>query len=482
MKILALELSTSSAKAMLYSTEVGVLGTKNKEYDPTFANTITIDADRAAEEVLALGKALLAEFNVSDVDIIALSSTWYHGVLFLDEEKKPLTRVITWANTDAAPTVKKYKEQEGINAWVYQKTGNPCHSIYALWKWVHLRETNNYGVLESTRNISSLPEYFFQKMTDGKRVCSKMTASASGFLNIHTLDWDDEILEFCGLTRANLCELKDEEHTEPMGKYAAEKLGLKEGIPVIVCGADGGMNQIAEGALKKGNMTLSVGTSAALRLAYDEPILPKNNETWCYYGAEGKRIVGAATSGAGNCVEWYAKKVLDKKYSYKELDAYVEREFKNMENAPIYLPFNFGERCPGWNDLRGGRFYEMRGDSNFKNMYFAVLEGVLFNIYQCYNILCENAMTPKNIFVSGGIVKSKVWLDMLATMLNREILVSEVEHASIMGAVVMAIKVKGGLKSLEDYQPRVKRKVLPGGVDYTFCEKRFKKYLEYYDK
>lgn len=98
-------------------------------------------------------------------------------------------------------------------------------------------------------------------------------------------------------------------------------------------------------------MTLSMGTSAAIRMSYPEPILPQTPSTWCYYGAEGKRIVGAATSGAGNCVEWFAKKMLLGNYKYRELDDMVAQRYSQPFDAPIFLPFNFGERCP-----RLGRF------------------------------------------------------------------------------------------------------------------------------
>ena len=67
--------------------------------------------------------------------------------------------------------------------------------------------------------------------------------------NIHTLDWDDDILSFAGIKRSMLCELYEPIFSAPL-KGSVEYLGLK-GLPVIIGGADGALNQIGAGALKK---------------------------------------------------------------------------------------------------------------------------------------------------------------------------------------------------------------------------------------
>lgn len=477
MIVLALEASTSAAKAALYSVENGLLGTLGIPYSSDICDTVTIDPEGAFQAVTDCGRLLLEKLKISEVDIIGLSSIWSHSILMLDEDRQPMGRISTWANTDCAGTVSRYKKDAELNRRFYRKTGCPIHSIYTLWKWMHFRESAGAGQGRKVF-ISTLPEFIFEKLTNRPAV-SKTVASAGGMLNIHSLEWDDEILKFAGISAEMLSPLREPEFTEPLGARAAGLLGLKPGIPVVVAGADGALNQIAAGGLKKGIMTISVGTSGALRLSNDKPVLPDKPSTWCYYGAEGKRIVGAATSGAGNCVEWLARKVFSGTKTMKELDLGLEGG--DFQNAPIFLPFLFGERCPGWEDTRQGGFCGLTGSHKDTDLYFSVLEGVLFNLFQCYKTLNDIMDEPEYISISGGIEHSGAWLQMAADIFGKEIHTSDVRDASLLGAVKVALKVTGILKSLQEIDPGAGDKYTPDYLKSSIYKERYERYIKCYD-
>lgn len=212
MYILALEASTSSAKAMLYHCQQGVVDVLGAPYDSAICDVVTIDPQGAVDAVLDVGRKLLEKNGHPKIEVVALSSIWYHSVLYLDKNRAPLSRVLTWANTEAAPTIAKYRADGKTNNWVFQKTGNPCHSIYALWKWMHLKDHGPQELKEKVAYISSLPEYLFMQLSGGELAVSNMTASASGMLNIHTLDWDDDVLAFAGLNRSMLSKVVEPEY------------------------------------------------------------------------------------------------------------------------------------------------------------------------------------------------------------------------------------------------------------------------------
>jgi gluconokinase len=173
----------------------------------------------------------------------------------------------------------------------------------------------------------------------------------------------------------------ESEYTAPLGQDAARILGLSKGIPVLITGADGCMNHVAAGAFGADIMTLSVGTSAALRMASSRPILAEHPSTWCYVGVENKWVIGSATAGAGNCVGWIGKTILGPKtgLSLQELDAGAQASLLRGD-GPIFLPFLVGERCPGWDDTRTGMLCNLKISHDIYDLYYAVLEGVLFNL------------------------------------------------------------------------------------------------------
>lgn len=475
MNILALEASTSSAKAIIYSSREGIIGALDQPYDERISDVTTQDPEGVYRALLRCGKTLRESFE-GPIHGIALSSTW-HSLLFLDKDHSPIGRTLTWANNKAADTVDRYKRNGDLVDSIYRRTGCPTHTTFPLWKWIHAKE--EVHIDEGSVFLSSQPEYIFRSLT-GERGVSRSVASGSGFMNIHTLDWDEEILEFAGLSIDQLAPLRESDYSAPLNGEAAGFLGVKAGIPVVITGPDGALNQVGAGAMGDGIMTMSVGTSGAIRIATDEPIIPHVPSTWCYYVAEGKRLAGAAISGAGNCVNWFVKKLNKGVYSYEDLEGMVDHS--RLIDAPVFLPFMYGERSPGWRGARLGGFEELRENHGIGELYYSILEGILFNLYQCYEILIKVGGTPHEIRISGGIENSPWWLQMAADIFQKEIHTFDLEHASIMGAAALALKSMGEISSVQDLEQKPKKVIAPDRDKTDFYNQRFHRYKTWYNK
>src|SRR5699024_7666120 len=136
--------------------------------------------------------------------------------------------------------------------------------------------------------------------------------------------------------------------------------------------------------------------------------------------------------------------------------------------SPIFLPFLYGERCPGWNDQRQGGFYVLKGSHLMGDMYYGLLEGILFNLYHCYMILTEVMDIRREIRISGGITNSKMWLQMAADIFQQEVVTSEIEHASVIGGVALALDAMGAINSLEEFSPAMGERVKPNAEMAAF--------------
>jgi gluconokinase len=478
MLILVLEASTASAKSMLYQSGIGIVDVLIKNYSPAAGDIATYDADLIMAETLLTGAQILDRNGLKRVDLVATGSIWGHSLLMLDQNKKPVSRLKTWADTEASATTNKYRKDKLLFNRFYQRTGCPIHTTYTLWKYIHEKEN---GAATNVSFIATMPEYLFFKLT-GELAASRSTISAGGFLNIHNLEWDPEVLDFAGVRPEMLSKLVDSEYTAPLSGEAAAVLGLKAGTPVLITGADGCMNQVAAGAFSDNIMTISVGTSAAMRIATEKPILAEYPATWCYAGVENMWIAGSATAGAGNCVDWMGRKILgfDNRLTLQQLDEGAQETLRK-EDAPLFLPFLAGERCPGWDDTKKAIFYEMKIEHNLYDLYFAVLEGVLFNLKQCYEITVPIVgKPPKFISISGGIEKSPFWLAMAATIFGLPVYTDGRLNASLLGAAFMGLKVMREINSVKDIKPIMKNCWEPDQAKRVFFEKRFKKYLQYY--
>lgn len=478
MNVIGLEVSTSAAKCILFSLEEGIIESASVNYSKEVSDTVSQDPEGIFTAAL---EALTKVVKSTDrkISAIGLGGTW-HSLLLLDKERRPLDRIRTWADVSAAPSVDGLREDRNFVDRFYQKTGCMVHGLYPIWKFHHLKKTRP-ELAGKTVYLGSQIEYLFLRLT-GKNYVSKCIASGTGFFNIHSLDWDDELLELTGVRREQFGELKEAPESAPLLREIAGKVGLPSGVPVTVGCADGALNQAGIGGAKEGMMSFSVGTSAAIRMVCNEPVIPAVPSTWCYYLYNGKRLAGAATQGSTNCLGWYLDCLVPggpKAHDYKKYDqaaAGVE-----LSDAPYFLPFLFGERCPGWQEERRGGFLDVKATHNEGDLYYAVLEGILFNIYQCYRILTEVGGEPEEIRISGGIMNSPFWLQLAADIFGRELGTTGFTNDSTVGAALFALQAMGGIERIEDYRPPVTDRVTPQPGRVDLLRKRFDKYLKFYE-
>jgi gluconokinase len=297
-----------------------------------------------------------------------------------------------------------------------------------------------------------------------------------GFINTHTKVYDKSIMEFAGVEQRQFGHLATYNTACPLNKEGAEALGISSGIPVVAPYSDGAMNQVGSGATKPNVMTFSVGTSAAIRMTTNRPVLSEPPGTWCYIGATGW-MSGAATQGACNCIDWFKTTVLQNKWSYDELGTTLSDE----SETPVFLPFLFGERCPGWQDGRRAGFSHIDARTTVPNMYKAICEGILFNVYQCYEILTKHAGTPSRIIISGGILNSPAWTQLAADIFNREIEISETKQASMLGGAALALYASNQISQLHSIQESPRKMISPREGMVELYRTKFKRYLECYN-
>ncbi len=416
---------------MLYDTDTGAAEVRTQPYRHQNGDTAAQDAQEVFLHTAEVGKALCAG---KPVYAVALSGAW-HGLMLCDKDMTPATPVYQWSHTGASALCKALRDDEAFVDWFYRRTGCMVSAIYPAFK-LKLMAGQGYDL----KNYIAMGQgtYNFFRLT-GHFVDSLSMASGTGLLNIHTRDYDDEILSFVGIGRDQLPQLTGFDRPQPLSAQGAAALGLRAGIPVVPAGPDGGLNQLGAGAAENGVMTFSVGTSGAMRLTVDRPVLADDHSLWCYISPI-SWLSGAATSGCCNCVDWAKQRLFPETMSYAD----IEKGFHvGPEDTPVFLPFLYGERCPGWDDARQAAFAGVLPQHDAYNLYHAVLEGTLYNLYQCYQKLCECNGAPRKIQLSGGILRSAYWIQMCADLFGAEMTCADIEHGSMTGGAMLALAALG---------------------------------------
>ena len=148
------------------------------------------------------------------------------------------------------------------------------------------------------------------------------------------------------------------------------------------------------------------------------------------------------------------------------------------------MPYLYGERCPGWNDARKASFHDVKPAHTLADFYRAVQMGVLFNMYQCYEIMCENTGEPQEIIVSGGVTLSEAWLHMLADLFGRTMSISADQDSSSIGAVSVGLRAVGVTDALAlgGGSAGARRNIEPDADSRPLMLDRYARFLELYRK
>lgn len=472
MYVVGLEVSSSSTKAILYSEKGELIAERTKALTSKEAKVTWQNPESIWLASIKCLRALLTEAN-KPILAIGLGGIW-HSLLLLDKKRQPLENIRTWAdlswNTGQEP-------DETLANLVYQKTGCLEHGMYPFWKLKEMYRTQ-FPLFEQTKYLSSQIEYLFEQFT-GEVAVSACTASGTGLMNIHSRTWDEELVNRVGLDLTMLPSIVESDYTAQIRPELAKELDLSPTTLVTIGSADGALNQIASGGLQTGIMTFSVGTSGALRIASRKPLLGEGKNTWCYYVVDGQYLVGIATHATSN-LEWvmdtFNLKVHGHDYlANKATDLHIDA-------GPFFLPFLYGERGPGWQAGRQAGFVGLEGSHNRVHLYKATLEGILFALYHSYLELSKLSVEPQDIRLSGGIIHSPYWRQMAADIFGRKISITGIVHESTLGAALLGLKALGVKESVTDFMPPLLGEIKPNMQAHAQYQKRFKLYLEHYNK
>ncbi|MFY8330058.1 gluconokinase [Vagococcus carniphilus] len=336
-------------------------------------------------------------------------STAMHSIMPIFEEPRE-EELLIWSDRQAKDFVKTFKQEEKALEF-YKKTGTPIHEMSPLMKIAHFK---NKGWFSDVKEWIGLKEYLVEAFT-GKKVVDYSTASATGLFNIHTKKWDEEILDFAGITQNQLAKLVDTDVYYPITKKQAEAVFLSEEVKVYVGASDGCLASYACYLANGTVNTLTVGTSGAVRKLTKEIELDDEGQTFCYYLTKDYWVVGGASNNGGQVLEWANKMFYSDKTIYKELD-HIIKEAPIGSNGIQFLPYITGERAPLWDGDIEGSFSGLTLANKKEDLLRSIIEGVFFNLRLIGDLV---SLEPRDVSVSGGLFEEPILTTLAADIFGK---------------------------------------------------------------
>lgn len=423
--------------------------------------------------------------NVSGIAI----STVMHSFAPANENRELLSNMITWADSRSVGIVNELKKDEALVKGFYERTCCPTHSCYPFLKILWVRK-NYPDVFAKMRYIYSLKDYIFEKMT-GEWVVDKSSASASGLYNAHKMDWDEEILNYAGITREQLPPVVSTTYQSKLTDSAAQRLNLPENLPIVIGATDGVLVNVGIGAIEDGQLSATIGTSGAIRMLTKTPKVDSLGRTWCYNLTDDMWVAGGAINNGGIIMRWLRDKVChysNHRLEDIDIDPYDLMTLKASKipagaEGLLLLPFFTGERAPYWNSELRGMFFGLSLNHSRSHMIRAGMEGICFSL-NCVLSALKDFGQVKDIRVSGSFTKSPLWLQIMADIFGEHITLPQNSEGAAFGAAVLGFIASGEMKDISDTANLIKPKKVykPQAENKEVYEELFDIYSSLYEK
>lgn len=444
--VLGIDIGTTATKVVAFDVDADLVA--SAEYGYELYTPHPGYAEQDPEEILvAVVKAIADVVGQIGTDRIAgLScSSAMHTLIGLSPDYEVLTPSSTWADTRADVQAERIRAGAGGLA-LHRRTGTPVHPMSPLVRLVWYREQEP-KLCEQVGFWCGIKEYVIYRLT-GALIMDHSIASCSGLLNLEQLDWDAEALALAGIMPEQLPELVPTTHALALSETAAAETGLPVGTPVIAGAGDGPLANLGVGAVRPGMAACSLGTSGALRVVVDRPVVDPLGRVFCYALVPGLWVVGGAINNAGIVLKW----ALD------TLAPDIESEEDLLEiaaTAPVgsggllMMPYLLSERAPRWSSLPQGAYVGLTLAHERQHLVRAAIEGVCLQLSLVLESMRDAGLEVSEIRATGGVMRSTLWRQILADALDTRIDLTEGQQGSGFGAAVLGMVALGLIDSIE---------------------------------
>ncbi len=384
------------------------------------------------DEILQAVLTCIEELTTQQAPVFISFSSAMQSLLAVDANGKPLTDLILWADNRASALADGLKNSD-LGESFYQSTGIPIHTFSPMTKILWLKE-NQPAVFARTAKFIGIKEYVWHYLT-GAYVTDSSMASGTGMMDLKTLKWDENILSYLCLNAQHLPEIQPATYC---------MYGVNKKLLFVLGAGDGALANLGTGAMQAGKMSLTIGTSGAVRVPVARPFYDEQMRTQCYHLLENQYLVLGAVNNGAVVLQWLKEDLLASEQSYESLFAQAEAIAAGADGL-LFVPYLLGERAPIWDANAKGMLVGMTINHTQAHLVRATMEGILYGLLSIAQILVPDVSTriQMDLMASGGFAKSETWLQMAADIFQMKVQVLQTTEGSCWGAVMMGFQALG---------------------------------------
>jgi glycerol kinase len=452
--ILSIDQGTTSSRAILFDLQGNICATRQEEFPQHFPASGWVEHDPEAiwSSVQKTVNTLMAEECGESDKVLAAGITNQRETTVLWDRTtgKPVYNAIVWQDRRTASYCESLKS-EGLEPWVNSKTGLLIDPYFSATKirWIL---DNVAGVSERADRgelaFGTIDSFLLWRLTGGKVHRTDATnASRTMLFNIHTQDWDPELLDLFGIPASLLPEVMDS--ADEFGQITA--CDALNGLSVTGVAGDQQAALFGQTCFEAGMAKSTYGTGCFLMLNTGDKALESKHRllTTVAYRLNGKPTYAMEGSIfiAGAAIQWLRDGL---QLIREACETEPLAEGTPVDHGVYLVPAFTGLGAPYWDPNARGAIFGLTRDTGIKEIVTAGLQSVCYQTKDLQKAMEKDGIRPITLRVDGGMVANNWVLQFLADILGARVDRPSLVETTALGVAYLAGLQAGVYSSLEE--------------------------------
>jgi len=451
--LLGLDQGTTSSRALVIDHSGKAVAIAQKEFTQIFPQPGWVEHDAneiwATQVGVAADAVSRANISTSEITAIGITNQRETAVVWNRKTGEPIFNAIVWQDRRTAGICDQMRT-DGLESVVQSKTGLVIDAYFSGTKVRWILE-NVPGAQEKAERgelaFGTIDSWLIWKLTGGRvHVTDETNASRTMFFNIHTRQWDDELLKALHVPRSMLPTVKSS------SEVYGETVGTLSGIPIAGIAGDQQASLFGQMCSKPGMVKNTYGTGCFMLMnTGPEPIGSKNRLittiAWRKGGQTDYALEGSIFI-AGAVVQWL-RDGLGIIRTSSEVEALASSV---QDNGGVYLvPAFAGLGAPHWDAYARGTIVGLTRGSTSAHIARAALEGIAFQVTDILTAMeADSGIKLSELRVDGGASANNLLMQFQADLLGVPVVCAKNPETTAMGSAYLAALAVGFYKSTDE--------------------------------
>ena len=447
--LIAIDQGTTSTRTVAFDADLNIIHSKQKEYPLIYPNDgwVEIEPEELMNSVYSTIDPVLDA--CSDVSALGITNQRETTLVWDSDSGKPIYNAIVWQDRRTAEQCMQLKK-DGYEETIKNATGLLLDPYFSATKisWIlnnvdGARHRADAGKLR----FGTVDTYLLWQLTNGNVYKTDVTnASRTNLYNIHTKEWDSELLKIFNIPKSMLPEVfPSESH---YGSFDRGNKTIK--ITGIIGDQQGAL--VGQRCFQPGQMKATFGTGCFIMVNSGSEYLQSTSGllNTLGYGLSGSvpyALEGSIFS-AGTIIQWLRDNLEFFSDSAESINLLDER---GESNGVLFIPGFTGIGAPHWNAEIRASFYGITRDTTKTDMVTAAFKSLIYQVMDIKEALSIDGIEIKNLSIDGGMAANSSFCQLLSDFLGQEVQVPPSLESTAIGAAIAA-GIGAHLFSIENLQ------------------------------